>query len=270
MKREIAATVVSILLAGTAIAGQIETNDLPPPAQSPDSMEMRGLIDKTLSEPNQAAAPSNSSSAVEGWSAPFSAELWLGGVPGSEGITLDALGKKQKRYPSFRAVEESTKKLPTAYKWENGGWQANISTSVAANSATTNPAAIPELNPNAFSPSGGTGYVDGRVAYDMNAWQFYGGTRRNVAANPDGTVALSNNFLGGTYYKLPPTLLDGKIGTAFEVDPLGDAKTKIEYRHTFGAHTEGFLSAERATPFQPVTPDPAGKHGLKAGINRKF
>ena len=270
MKREFAATIFSILLTGTAFAGPVEQSELPPPAQSQDSAELRGLIDKTLSETSQSAPEAGSSPAPVTWTTPFSAELWLEGVPGTEGVPLDVLAKNQKRYPGYRTIEEQEKKLPTAYKWDSGNWRANISTSVAANTATSNPAVLPELDPNAFSPSGGTGYIDGRVVYGMNAWEFYGGTRRNVAANPDGTVALSSNFLGGTYYKLPPSLVDGKIGTGFEVNPLGDAKTRIEYRHVFGTQTEGFLSAERSSPFQPATPEPVGNHGLTAGINRKL
>jgi len=271
MKREIAATILSLLLSGAAFADPIERTDLPPPAQSQDSAELRDLIDKTLGETSQPATEASTSPAPETWITPFPAELWLEGVPGSQDIALDALAKNQKRYPSYRTVGEETKKLPTAYKWDSGNWRANISTSVAANTATTNPAELPELNPNAFSPSGGTGHIDGRIFYGMNAWEFYGGTRRSLAANPDGTLALSNNFLGGTYYKLPPSLVDGKIGTGFEVNPLGDAKTRIEYRHVFGTQTEGFLAAERTSPFQPVTPEPpVGNHGLKAGINRKF
>ncbi len=270
MKREFAAIFFSMLLAGTAAAEPIETSELPPPAQSSDSAELRGLIDKTLNQATQPALGAASAPAAETWATPFSAELWLEGVPEPEGVRLDALAKTQKRYPGFQPVGEETKKIPTAYKWDAGNWRANISTSVAANAATTNPAALPELDPNAFSPSGGNGYIDGRVAYDLNTWQFYGGTRRSLAANPDGTLALSNNFLGGTYYKLPSSQFDGKIGTGFEVNPLGDAKTRIEYRQLFGTNTEGFLSAERSSPFQPVTPDPVSNHGLKAGINRKF
>ncbi len=270
MKREYAAIIFSILLAGTALAGPVEQSDLPPPAQSQDSADLRGLIDKTLSETNQSAPEAGSSPAPEAWTTPFSAELWLEGVPGTEGVPLDTLAKNQKRYPGYGVIEEPSKKLPTAYKWDIGNGRSNVSTRVSEKNATTNPVELPELNPNAFSPSGGTGHIDGRVAYGLHAWEFYGGTRRSIAANPDGTLALSNNFLGGTYYKLPPSLVDGKIGTGFEVNPLGDAKTRIEYRHVFGTQTEGFLSAERSSPFQPATPEPVGNHGLKAGINRKF
>lgn len=270
MKREFAATMFSLLLAGTAFAGPIEQSDLPPPAQSPESAELRGLIDRTLNEKPASATAASAAPAADAWTPPFSADLWLEGVPESDGVSLDLLAKKQKQYPSFGEIEDRKKELPTAYKWERGNWRANISTGVAPNAITTNPATVPELNPNAFAPSGGSGFVDGRVAYDMNAWEIYGGTRRNVAAHADGTIGLNNNFLGGTYYRLPSSFLDGKIGTGFEVDPLGDAKTKLEYRHTFGADTEGFLAAERSSPFQPTTTEPVSNRGLKAGINRKF
>jgi hypothetical protein len=88
-------------------------------------------------------------------------------------------------------------------------------------------------------------------------------------ANPDGTLGVNHNFSGGTFYNLPPSVLGGKIGTGFEVNPVGDAKTRLEYRQMFGT-TEGFVAAERATPFQHASPDVNAVNGLKAGINRKF
>lgn len=241
MKREFAATILSVLLAGTAIAQTIETSELPPPVQS--------------------FAPD--------WSADSSAELWLHGIPEGDSVSIDALAAKQKRYPGYRAVEEKNRKLPTAYNWENGNWRANVGTNVTT--AAPSRSVIPDyLNPGATSPSGGAGAINGRLEYDVNAWQFYGGTRRELVANPDGTLATNNKILGGTYYKLPSSVFDGKIGTGFEVNPLGDARTRLEYRQKFGTDIEGFLAAERSMPFQHASPDASGNHGLKAGINRKF
>lgn len=264
MKREFAATIFSLLLAGTAFAGPIEQSDLPPPAQSetPDAAQLRNLVDSTLKEPQQAAPSANS--AHEDWSTYSSAELWLEGIPEPEGISLDALAKKQKRYPGYREVEERKRAIPTAYNWNYGNWNANVGTSVttASPSASVIPSGVTD-------PWGGTGAIKGRVEYDLNAWQFYGGTRRELVANPDGTIGVNHNFSGGTYYNLPPSVLGGKVGTGFEVNPVGDAKTRLEYRKMFGT-TEGFLAAERSMPFQHVGPDVTGVNGLKAGINRKF
>lgn len=270
MKREIAAFIFSFLIVGTALAGPIESSDLPPPAESNslDSAKLRGLIDKTLNEPSARQAEAQSL-AHEDWNAFYSAELWLEGVPEPEGVSLDALAQKQKRYPSYGAVDTPVKKVPTAYKWENGNWRANVTTDVTTATSPTSPVLVPELNASALDPNGGSGTLKGRVEYDLNAWQFYGGTNRSLVANQNGTVGVSNNFTGGTYYNLPPSFFGGKVGTGFEVDPLGDAKTRVEYRKTIG-DIEGFLSAERSVPFQTTTPDVTGNHGLKAGFNRKF
>lgn len=241
MKREIAATIFSMLLAGTALAQTIESSELPPPAQS--------------------FAPD--------WSTDSSAELWLHGIPEYDSISLDALAAKQKRYPSYRAVPEKDRRLPTAYNWQNGKWRAKFGTQITT--ASPSRSVIPSyLNPGATEPWGGTGALNGRLEYDANAWQFYGGTRPEIVANPDGTLATNTNFLGGTYYKLPSSVLDGRIGTGFEVNPEGDAKTRFEYRQKLGSDIEGFLAAERSMPFQQASPDASGVRGLKAGINRKF
>jgi hypothetical protein len=278
MKREIAATILSMLLAGTALAGPIESSELPPPAQneSPDGAQLRGLIDNALNERATAAvsqttaqAPALPSLQYNEWQP--SAELWLDGVPApqSDDVLLDTLAKKQKHYPSYRDVGERNKAIPTAYNWNYGSWTANVGTKITTASPSTS--IIPDyLNPGVTANSGGAGAINGRVEYDVSSWQFYGGTKRELVANPDGTLGVNQNFSGGTFYNLPPAILGGKIGTGFEVNPVGDAKARLEYRQKFGVDTEGFLAAERSTPFQHVSPDVTGVNGLKAGINRKF
>lgn len=249
MKREFAAIIFSALLIGAPLAGPIEQTDLPPPsAHNPAAAEQTLLH--------------------EDWNAFSSADVWLADIPESDGISLDALAAKAKRYPSYNTVEERNQKLPTGYNWNRGNWRANFGTNVTT--ATAPNTVIPtDIYAGNVSPSGGTGAIDGRLEYDLSSWQFYGGTRRALVANPDGTVGVNNNFTGGTFYNLPPSLLGGKVGTGFEVNPVGDAKTRLEYRKMFG-NTEGFLAAERTTPFQHSGPDVTGVNGLKAGINRKF
>jgi hypothetical protein len=276
MTREIAAITISMLLAGTAYAGPIETSELPPPAQHEtlDDAKLRRVIENSLNERKPAPVlaptaqmPSPQSFDYDTWVP--SAELLLEGIPENEGISVDALAKKQKRYPSYNAVQENRNpSIPTAYTWDGGKWRANVGADVTTPSAI--PVAVPtDLYAGATSPSGGAGAINGRLEYDVNAWQFYGGTKRVVVANADGTVAVNNNFSGGTFYNLPPSLLGGKLGTGFEVNPTGDAKTRLEYRQMFG-NTEGFLAAERTAPFQHTSPDVTGVNGLKAGFNRKF
>jgi hypothetical protein len=275
MTREFAATIFSMLLAGTAFAGPIESSALPPPAQNEtlDDAKLRSIVESSLNERNvarlaqtNAQTPSPQPSEYDTWVP--SAELLLEGVPESEGISVDTLAARQKRYPGYNAVEESNRPLPTTYTWDGGKWRANVGANVTTASAS--PTVIPtDLYAGATSTSGGTGAINGRVEYDLNSWQIYGGTKRGLVARPDGTLAVENNFQGGTFYNLPPSLLGGKLGTGFEVNPAGDAKTRLEYRQMFGT-TEGFLAAERTTPFQHTGPDVTGVNGLKAGINRKF
>ena len=275
MKREFAATIFSIFLAGTALAGPIESSALPPPApnETLDDAQLRRLIEDTRSE-RKATPQAHTTSQIpaaqtfeyDTWTP--SAELLLEGIPENEGVSIDALATKQKRYPGYNAVEENKGPLPTTYTWDRGKWRANVGTDVTT--AAPTPTVVPtDLYAGALSPSGGTGAINGRIEYDVNSWQIYGGTKRAVIAKPDGTLAAENNFQGGTYYNLPPSLLGGKVGTGFEVNPTGDAKTRVEYRQMFGT-TEGFLAAERSTPFQHTSPDVTGVNGLKAGINRKF
>ena len=268
MKREIAAITFSALLAGTAFAGPIESSELPPPAPSStfDDVKLRGLIEDALRDRKE--TPAAQTFHHEDWNTYSSAELWLEGIPESPGISLDALAQKIQRYPGYRAVEPRSASIPTSLDWNHGNWKANLGTNVTP--ATAPPTVIPvEAYAGSLSASGGTGAIDGRLEYDLNAWQFYGGTRRAVVANPDGTLTVNNNFSGGTFYNLPPSLLGGKLGTGFEVNPTGDAKTRLEYRHTFG-DAEGFLAAERTAPFQHTGPDVSGVNALKAGINRRF
>lgn len=296
MKREIAAITFSVLLSGTVLAGPIESSDLAPPAQntnnanpksSLDDAKLRGLIEDALNirkdeksaqatkpfPQTQAAgttkpAPATRTYGHEDWNTYSSAELWLDGVPESETLSLDALALRNERNPAYVNVERQDRTVPTAYTWNRGNWKANFGTNVTT--ATATPTVIPtDVYAANLNPSGGTGAFDGRVEYDANAWQFYGGTKRSIVANADGTLSANNVFSGGTFYNLPQQWLGGKLGTGFEVNPTGDSKTRLEYRQMFG-NTEGFLAAERTTPYQHTSPDTSGTNALKAGINRKF
>lgn len=286
--REFAAITFLTLFTGAALAGPVESGELTPPAQIPDvakpldDAQLRGLIEDALKDGRKLrAAQTNQSSpaaqhagkaevqnlAQEDWNAYSSAELWLEGIPEAPGLSLDTLARRNRLNPAYAGVQREQRTLPTAYEWNNGNWKANFGTNVSTSTATT---VIPSAHyAGAITSSSGAGEFKGRVEYDYNAWQFYGGTQRSVVANADGTISLSNNFLGGTYYNLPDSLLGGKVGTGFEVNPLGDAKTRLEYRQVFG-NTEGFIAAERITPFQHTDPDAAGSNALKAGLNRRF
>jgi hypothetical protein len=283
MKREIAAITFSALLAGTAFAGPIEQSDLPPPAQSAtppatsqslEDAKLRGLIEDALKDRKQrkaahAAKPvtADQSFMHEDWNTYSSAELWLEGIPESQGISLDEIAQRNRLNPAYAGVQRELRTVPTTYSWNNGNWKANFGTNVTTMTTTT---VIPsEHYAGAISSTGGSGEFKGRLEYDVNAWQFYGSTQRSLVANPDGTLSVNQNFAGGTFYSLPPSLLGGKVGTGFEVNPTGDAKTRLEYRQMFG-NTEGFLAAERTSPFQHTNPDATGSNALKAGINRKF
>lgn len=287
MIREFAALALFTLLAGPVLAGPVESSELTPPAPIPDAAkplddaQLRGLIEDALKDGSKRKpAQTNPSApaaqhagkadvqnlAQEDWNAYSSAELWLEGIPETEGLSLEAIARRNRLNLAYAGVQRERRTLPTAYTWNSGNWKANFDTNVTTVTTTT---VIPsEHYAGAISASSGTGEFKGRVEYDYNAWQFYGGTQRSVAANADGTISVSNNFLGGTYYNLPDSLLGGKLGTGFEVNPEGDAKTRLEYRQMFG-NTEGFIAAERTAPFQH-TPDTTGSSALKAGLNRKF
>ncbi|MBX3521320.1 MAG: hypothetical protein KF835_15015 [Xanthobacteraceae bacterium] len=268
MKREIAATIFSMLLAGTAIAGPIETSELPPPSQNetPDSAQLRGLIEATQNAHKRAQSQTSSH---EDWEA-YSADFWLTEIPEGGDVLLDALAQRIKRYPSYGAISDQNQSIPTSLSLNRGNWKANVGANVTT--ATAPATVIPvEAYAGSITAYGGTGAIDGRLEYDTNSWQFYGGTKSGLVANANGTLGLSNNFTGGTYYNLPQSLLGGKIGTGLEVNPLADTKTtKLEYRQTFG-NTEGFVSAERTTPWAVIpSQEISPVNALKAGINRKF
>lgn len=282
MIREFAAIMIFTLFTGLALATPVVSSELTPPAPIPngakplDDAQLRGLIEDALKDAKQQnAAPTARHAskaevqnlAQEDWNAYSSAELWLEGIPEADGLSLDTIARRNRVKPAYAGVQRELRTLPTSYQWNNGNWKANFGANVSTATTTT---VIPsEHYAGAITSSSGAGEFKGRVEYDYNAWQFYGGTQRSVVANADGTISINNNFLGGTYYNLPDTLLGGKVGTGFEVNPLGDAKTRLEYRQMFGT-TEGFLAAERISPFQHVSPDATGSNALKAGLNRKF
>jgi len=288
MTREFAAITFFAFFTGAALAGPIESSALTPPAPIPDAAkplddaQLRGLIEDALKDERkqraaqipasapaaqQAAKAELQAAAPEDWNAYSSAELWLEGIPEAPGMSLDIIARRNRLNPAYASVQRELRSLPTSYEWNNGNWKANFGANVSTSTGTT---VIPSPHyAGAISSSSGSGEFKGRVEYDYNAWQFYGGTQRSVVANADGTISLNNNFLGGTYYNLPNSLLGGKVGTGFEVNPLGDAKTRLEYRQMFG-NTEGFIAAERITPFQHTDPDATGANALKAGLNRKF
>lgn len=286
MTREFAAIAFLALFAGPVLAGPIETSELAPPAPIPDATgplgdaELRGLIEDALrdgrtrqAQPVEPAAARHAGKADtpyrthEDWNPYSSAELWLEGIPEAPGLSLDTIARRNRLNPAYADVERERRTLPTSYEWTNGNWKANLGTHVSTSMATT---VIPSAHyAGAISSSSGSGEFKGRVEYDYNAWQFYGGTQRSIVANADGTISVNNNFLGGTYYRLPDGLLGGKVGTGFEVNPAGDARTRLEYRQVFG-NTEGFIAAERIAPFVPAGPDATGSNALKAGLNRKF
>lgn len=288
MTREFAAIALFAFFTGSALAGPIESSALTPPAPIPDAAkplddaQLRGLIEDALqderkqrtartplSEPaaQHAGKADVPNAAPEDWNPYSSAELWLEGIPEAPGLSLDTIARRNRLNPAYASVQRELRTLPTSYEWNNGNWKANLGTNVSTSMATT---VVPSAHyAGAISSSSGSGEFKGRLEYDYNAWQFYGGTQRSVVANADGTISLNNNFLGGTYYNLPDSLFGGKVGTGFEVNPLGDAKTRLEYRQVFG-NTEGFIAAERITPFQHADPDATGSNALKAGLNRKF
>ncbi len=262
MKREIATTLLLCLLAGTSAAGEVQSNELAPPASKPD--ELTTLIRKSLTEQSPTPLTPPAISSDYDWQL-YSSELWIEGLPETPGPSLDALARNTQRF----AVTPPSGPLPTSIALNRGQWTANFAAKV---DTVNSPATIvpTEAYAGNLNPSGGTGAFTGRLEYDVTTWQFYGGTNRALVANPDGTLAVNNTVLGGTYYRLPDTLYGGKIGTGFEVNPIGDAKTRLEYRQMFGT-TEGFLAAERTVPFQQhLAPDTTGVNALKAGINRKF
>lgn len=277
MKREIATSLLLCLLAGTSFAGEIQSSELAPPAQKSAPDELTSLIRKSLTDQAPAQATPAATPRVTPSATPpvsdydldvqlYSSELWIEGLPETQSLSLDVLAQKSR---SYSVSSPSNGTLPTSVALNRGGWTANLGAKVeAANGPIT---VIPaEAYYGNLNPSGGTGALTGRLEYDVSTWQFYGGTNRALVANSDGTLAVNSTLLGGTFYRLPDTIYGGKIGTGFEVNPVGDAKTRLEYRQIFGS-TEGFVAAERTVPFQQhLAPDTSGVNALKAGINRKF
>lgn len=263
MKREIAASLLFFLLTGTSSAGEVQPSQLAQAA--PD--ELTSLIRKSLTEETPAEMRAPVSDYQYDWQL-YSSELWIEGLPELPEPSLDAVARKTQNF-SF-APQPADRTLPTSVALNRGHWTLKGDAKVETPKA---PITVVPIAPFATTPDGGTGTLSGRLEYDVSAWQFYGGTNRNLVANPDGTIAPNQTILGGTYYRLPDTLYGGKIGTGFEVNPVGDAKTRLEYRQTFGTSTtEGFLAAERTVPFQQqlLAPDSSGSNALKAGVNRKF
>lgn len=262
MKREIAAVLLSSLLAGAAFGEPIQTRELAPPAAASDSDALKSLIEQSLAPPTKTQPDAQDPEADWGV---LTADLWMNGIPEMPEPSPDALARNFLRYPGARPVPKKDPTLPTRFELSRGNLTANVAANVTT--AAPPPSVIPVDTYAGTIPESGAGAFVGRVEYDLEKWQLYGGTSPSLAAGPNGTVGFANNVSGGTYYNLPASVYGGKIGTGFEVNPVGDAKTRLEYRQNFGA-TEGFLTAERSTPFQGLEFTPV--HGVRAGINRKF
>lgn len=277
MKREIAAILFSGLLIGAANAETIQRSELPAPAQpaAPDSDALSTLIRKSINEPEakrapkpmpEPAAPLSDYSAGPDYST-IPIDLWLHGIPETPVQSLDAIANSLQRYPAARQVTRQGFVIPKELGYNQGHIRAKFSASV---NSPENTSVVPIETYAGAIPSPSTGVISGRVEYDATKWELYGGTNRNIVAEINGTATVSNTLIGGTYYKLPADLTGGKIGTGFEVNPVGDAKTRLEYRRMFGT-TEGFVAAERTVPFHAL---PAQEYtpnlGIRTGINRKF
>jgi hypothetical protein len=121
---------------------------------------------------------------------------------------------------------------------------------------------------------GDTGEVKGRLDYETNHWELYGGAGFGLTTGA-GPPSMSEKVEVGTYFKLPPALYGGKIGGGVEVNNLTERKARVEYRQLFG-DTEGYLKAEHTVPPVGVAPGalPAPttlpSTAIRAGLNRKF
>ncbi|MCW5680624.1 MAG: hypothetical protein KF794_11735 [Xanthobacteraceae bacterium] len=249
MRHAIAAAAIFAFAAGMAHAE--------PAGQNQDD-PLRALIEKSLADSKLEQHPA----AETDWSA-LSDEAILNSIAEQE---------KTPDYFVLKPVQSTSRALPSKFELNRGqirvNVEGNVTTASYNNVIPVN--ALAGTIPGASS--GGTGQIRGRVEYVGSSWQFFGGTNRSVVANDDGTLSIANAIVGGTYYKLPQSLWGGKIGTAFEVNPYGDAKTRLEYRQKFGSDFEGFLSAERTTPWQvapsstPVNPLDV----LRAGVTQRF
>jgi len=94
MKREIATSLLFCLLAGTSVAGEVQSA---PQTQAPD--ELTSLIRKSLTEQTPSEMTPPATNIDSDWQL-YSSELWIEGIPETPGPSLDALARKMRTIPT--------------------------------------------------------------------------------------------------------------------------------------------------------------------------
>jgi len=195
------------------------------------------------------------------WMPVPSGDVWLEGIPGVHSLDETLLARPALSIPGADPVT-----TPAAH----GPLKLRVQATVPPADGPVRP------DPWAAPTTGDRGDVKGRVDYDLQHWQVYGGAGLGITTG-SRPASFSDKVEVGTYYKLSPALYGGKIGGGVEVNNLTERKTRLEYRQSFG-DTEGFLAAEHTRALNglapgivsPETPLPTPTTAIRAGLNRKF
>ena len=191
-------------------------------------------------------------------------ELFPNGGPNL--LTPESMAHKYK-LPAIVPDPTAKQKIPTAINYTDGPLKYDVGTKVTTATTTTTvvPPSLPDRNA-LSSATGGSGEIKGGISYVGEHWELYG--RRSVGVgHTDGVGAsMSETTTFGSLYKLPDSMVNGKIGASIEMNAANERRTRVEYRQNFGP-AEGFIAAEQTyTPAQTEPPPPA----VRTGVSRKF
>jgi hypothetical protein len=190
-------------------------------------------------------------------------ELFPTGQPNL--LTPDSIAQKYK-LPAIVPDPNAKQNLPTAINYTDGPMKFDLGTKVTTATTTTTivPPALPDRN-KLSGATGGTGEIKGGISYVGEQWELYGRQSLGVGHTDGVGGSMTEATTFGSLYKLPDSMVNGKIGASIELNAANERKTRIEYRQNFGP-AEGFIAAEQTV--RPTEPEP--KPAVRTGVSRKF
>jgi hypothetical protein len=194
----------------------------------------------------------------------LASELFPNGGPNL--LAPDSIAQKYK-LPAIVPDPNAKQAMPTGINYTDGPLKYDLGTKVTTATTTTTvvPPALPDRN-KLGGATGGTGEVKGSITYVGEHWELYGRQSVGVGHTDGVGASVSETTTVGSFYKLPDSAVNGKIGASIEMNAANERKSRIEYRQNFGP-AEGFIAAEQT--FKPAATDIAPP-AVRTGVSRKF
>lgn len=193
----------------------------------------------------------------------LASELFPNGGPNL--LAPDSIAQKYK-LPAIVPDPSAKQTIPTGLNYTDGPMKFDLGTKVTTGTTTTT--VVPPLpDRNKLSgATGGNGEVKGGITYANEHWELYGRQSLGVGHTDGVGASMNETTTFGSFYKLPDSMVNGKVGASIEMNAANERKTRVEYRQNFGP-AEGFIAAEQVyRPAEPETKPPT----VRTGVSRKF